>query len=172
MCPWKSLNFLFKKGYEPCRFLSRGGMDECMHEFAQSTATTMACRFHIGLLRSEPTWVHKFWVTHLDITSHSDNSWNAPRAFLMQPFPPPPPTNQCCPTASGACQANFGLGKVWGDLIVFFILAIMYPWLWISKHFNNFFASDIVASEKILLWNLIIPWSKDTNSVSIAYICQ
>ena len=88
----KSLNFLFKKGFEPCRVLSQDCMGQCMRKFGQSTCNNnndmlFSCQ---ATWRSELTWVHKFWVTHLHITFHSNNSiarWNARKAFPIPPSP-------------------------------------------------------------------------------------
>ena len=172
MCPWKSLKspwiFCSKKGYEPWRVLSWGCMGQCWREFGQSTTTTTCC-FHIGYL-SEPTWVHKFWVTHLHITSHSDNSVKYLKGLPYPTPPPPSTTHQSMLFHCSRClysQLWFGEG-VKGLNCVF----LFSPKCTLWKYLKNLFASDIVAPEKILLWNLIIPWSKDTNSVSIAYICQ
>ena len=166
----KSFNFLFKKGYKPCSVLSRGCMGQCMREFGQSICNNnndmlFSCQ---ATWRSELTWVHKFWVTHLHITFHSNNSitrWNARKA-PRSPLPlSPPPTNQLL-------QVPVKPMLVWGRCEGTKLCFLFSPKCTLWKYLKNLFASDIVASEKILLLNLIIPWSKDTNSVSIAYICQ
>lgn len=122
--------------------------------------------------RSELTWVHKFWVTHLHITFHSNNSitrWNARKAFPIPPSPfhHHPPIN-VVPLLQVPVKPTLVWGRCEGTKLCF----LFSPKCTLWKYLKNLFASDIVASEKILLLNLIIPWSKDTNSVSIAYICQ
>ena len=170
----KSLNFLFKKGYKPCRVLSRGCMGQCMREFGQSICNNnndmlFSCQ---ATWRSELTRVHKFWVTHLHITFHSNNSitrWNVRKAFPIPPSPfhHHPPIN-VVPLLQVPVKPTLVWGRCEGTKLCF----LFSPKCTLWKYLKNLFASDIVASEKILLLNLIIPWSKDTNSVSIAYICQ
>ena len=166
MCPWKSLKspwiFCSKKGTNPAGF---------SHE----VTWVNACVNNNHMLFSyQATWASRREYTNsewLICISHPTaiTRWNTWKAF---PIPPPPLPHHPPINVVLLLQVPVKPTLVWGRCEGTKLCFLFCPKCTLWKYLKNLFVSDIVTSEKILLWNLIIPWSKDTNSVSIAYICH